>query len=555
MGASLDNIIKPLVFKAIIDLFSSSLGRDAILSHAMFLFLITCVIVVVQNIGFRGGDFFIAFFESKVIKKLYDFTFNQLLSHSYNFFSDNFSGSLIAKSRRFARQFETLADIASYQIWFSFIILTGILVVLFLNIPVLAWIFLGWAVVYVIITILFIRRKISFDANEAAADSLVIGQFSDVVSNIFNVKIFSADRREEKDFKAITDDEENKRRKAWYFANFQNLVQACLMGALQIFVLYFDIRLWFAGKISLGMFVLIQSYMFSLFDILWNLGKSVTRAMKAMTDMQEVVDIFDVPPDIFDNKHPEDLHIHKGHIFFNNVSFTYKKGNKVLKNFNLEISPGERVGLVGHSGAGKSTIMKLLIRFSEAEKGQIIIDGQNIKNITQNDLRSVISYIPQESILFHRTIRENIAYGNPNATEEEIITVAKKAHAHEFILKLSNGYDTLVGERGIKLSGGERQRVAIARAMLKNAPILVMDEATSSLDSVSEHYIQDSFNELMKGKTSIVIAHRLSTIQKMDRIIVLNNGKIVEEGTHSELLTKMGIYAELWNHQTGGFLE
>jgi ATP-binding cassette subfamily B protein len=555
VGAGLDNIIKPLVFKTIIDLFSSGLSRDVILSRTMIFFGITCLIIIGQNIGYRGGDFSIAYFESKVIKKLYDFTFNRLLAHSYNFFSNNFSGSLIAKSRRFARQFETLADIVSYQIWFSFVILSGILLVLFFKIPILAWIFLGWAVIYIFITVLFIRKKISYDAKEAAADSLVIGHFSDVVSNIFNVKIFSADRREENDFKAITDDEENKRRKAWYFANFQNLAQAFMMASLQIFVLFFDIRLWYSGRISLGMFVLIQSYMFSLFDILWNLGKSFTKAMKAMTDMQEVIDIFDMPVDIFDNKQSEKLKIRKGHILFDNVSFTYKKGNEVLKNFNLEISPGERVGLVGHSGAGKSTITRLLVRFSDAEKGQIIIDGQNIKNITQNDLRSVISYVPQESILFHRTIRENIAYSRPNATKEEIILVAKKAHAHEFISKLPNGYDTLVGERGIKLSGGERQRVAIARAMLKNAPILVLDEATSSLDSVSEHYIQDSFGKLMKGKTAIVVAHRLSTIQKMDRIIVLDNGQIIEEGTHAELLTKMGIYAELWNHQTGGFLK
>ena len=226
-----------------------------------------------------------------------------------------------------------------------------------------------------------------------------------------------------------------------------------------------------------------------------------------------------------------------------------------MQDFNLIIKPGERIGLVGHSGAGKSTITKLLLRFADALEGSIVIDNQDIKNVTQNDLRKVISYVPQEPILFHRSIKENIAYSKPDATKEEIIEVAKKAHAHEFIEKLPQGYDTLVGERGIKLSGGERQRVAIARAMLKDSPILMLDEATSSLDSISEHYIQDAFNELMKGKTTIVIAHRLSTIQKMDRIIVLDKGKIVEQGTHKELLELNGSYAELWNHQTGGFLE
>ncbi|MSU44636.1 ATP-binding cassette domain-containing protein [Candidatus Nomurabacteria bacterium] len=328
-----------------------------------------------------------------------------------------------------------------------------------------------------------------------------------------------------------------------------------MMAFLQIVVLYINIQFWYTGRLSLGMFVLIQTYMFSLFDILWNLGRSLTKAMKAITDMQEVVNIFDTPLDIIDSIIPENLKIQEGHIFFKNVSFSYIDGNSVFTDFNLEITPGERVGLVGHSGAGKSTVTKLLLRFADTIEGSVIIDGQDIKNITQNDLRSKISYVPQESILFHRTIGENIAYGKPDVTKEEIINVAKKAHAHEFISELPKGYDTLVGERGIKLSGGERQRVAIARAMLKDSPILVLDEATSSLDSISESYIQDSFNELMKGKTTIVIAHRLSTVQKMDRIIVLDKGEIVEEGTHKELLEKKGFYAELWSHQTGGFLE
>ncbi|MDR3519296.1 MAG: ABC transporter ATP-binding protein [Candidatus Pacebacteria bacterium] len=555
VGAVFDNILKPLVFKSIIDLFSSGLARYIILNKVMYLFVVVSAIVVVQIAGYRAGDYAVSFFESKIMKELYDFTFERLLEHSYRFFSNNFSGSLIAKSRRFSKQFETLADIISFQIWFSFVILLGILIVLFIKIPILAWIFLGWSMLYVFMTVLFVRRKMLYDATEAAADSLVTGRFADVVSNILNVKIFSSDEKEEKNFESITTDEEIKRRRAWYFGNLQNLLQGVMIAVLQIFVLFLDIHFWYMGKISIGMFVLIQSYMFSLFDILWNLGRSFTRAMKAMTDMQEVVDIFDTPIDILDPKEPEISKMSEGNILFQNVSFDYKNGVSVLKNFNLKINSGERIGLVGYSGAGKTTITKLLLRFSDITNGSILIDGQDIKNVTQNTLRSVISYVPQESILFHRTIRENISYSKPNATKAEIFEVAKKAHADEFISKLPQGYDTLVGERGIKLSGGERQRVAIARAMLKDSPILMLDEATSSLDSISEHYIQDAFTELMKGKTTIVIAHRLSTIQKMDRIVVLDKGIIVEEGNHKELLEKKGMYASLWNHQTGGFLE
>jgi ATP-binding cassette subfamily B protein len=285
------------------------------------------------------------------------------------------------------------------------------------------------------------------------------------------------------------------------------------------------------------------------------LGRSLTKALKALTDMKEIVDILDEVPDILDPEKPEKLRMKNGQIVFDSVSFKYKEGSAVFADLNLTIQPGERIGLVGHSGAGKSTITKLLLRFADVSVGQILIDGQDIRLVTQDDLRSVISYVPQESILFHRSIRDNIAYSKPEATEFEIEDAARKAHAHEFIIKLSKGYDTLVGERGVKLSGGERQRVAIARVMLKNSPILVLDEATSSLDSISESYIQEAFDELMKGKTTLVIAHRLSTIQKMDRIVVLEDGKVVEIGTHKELIKNKGKYADLWEHQSGGFVD
>src|SRR3989338_4608322 len=345
VGIVLDHILKPLVFKEIIDLLPSNLPKDIILNQSLQLFIVICVIIIMHNIAFRIGDFAIANFESKVMKRLYDFTFRRLLQHSYHFFSNNFSGSIIAKSRRFTRSFETLIDIASFQIWFSFITLTGILIILFSEIPTLAYVFLIWSILYVSMTFLFIKKKIPYDAQEASADSFVTGRFSDAILNILNIKIFSSDKKEKLNFQLVTADEENKRRKAWNFANLQNVVQSAMMGVLQIFVLFFNIHLWYEGKISLGMFVLIQTYMFSLFDILWNLGRSLTKAMKAMTDMQEVVNIFDTRLDIIDSAMPENLKINQGHIIFKNVSFSYKGGNSVLKNFNLDIIPGQSVGL------------------------------------------------------------------------------------------------------------------------------------------------------------------------------------------------------------------
>jgi ATP-binding cassette subfamily B protein len=302
------------------------------------------------------------------------------------------------------------------------------------------------------------------------------------------------------------------------------------------------------------MFVLVQSYSLAVGHQFWDLGKAMTRFTKGMSDMKEMADIFDKEPDVLDDINPEKCEIKKGLIEFKEVNFDYQNGTRVFENFSLTIKPGEKIGLVGHSGSGKSTITKLLMRFLDINQGEILIDGQDIRRITQDDLRSNISYISQEPILFHRSIKENIGYSYPNAKEEEITDAAKKAYAHDFIISLKYGYDTKVGERGVKLSGGERQRVAIARAMIKPSPILVLDEATSSLDSISETYIQKALADVMKDKTTIVIAHRLSTIQKMDRIIVLDEGKIVEEGSHRELLKKNGFYASLWNHQTGGFM-
>jgi ATP-binding cassette subfamily B protein len=372
-----------------------------------------------------------------------------------------------------------------------------------------------------------------------------------LITNILNLKIFSANNKEYSSYSEVLDFNNKARLKSWNFSNLQLLVQGFFLAFLQISIIYISIKVWLLGKISTGTIVLVQIYMISLFDSLWNLSRSIGKVVTDLSNAKEMIDILDKPLDILDPENPEELHEGKGEIEFKNVNFEYVEDNQVFSNLNLKIKAGEKVGLVGHSGSGKSTITKMLLRFVDVKDGEILIDGQNIKNVTQDDLRSKISYVPQEPILFHRSIGENIGYSKENATNEEIIESAKKAHAHEFISKLQNGYDTLVGERGIKLSGGERQRVAIARAMLKDAPILVLDEATSALDSISESYIKQALNTLMQGKTAIVIAHRLSTISKMDRIIVLDKGRIVEEGTHEELISKDGSYAKLWNYQTG----
>lgn len=521
----------------------------------MHLVMINIIIMIGGQLFSRLTAWTIVYFQSNMMRELADFSFSKIIKNSYSFFSNRFVGSLVTKSRRFIRAFEGMHDILVFNIWGTLVVLIGVFFVLFKETIPVALIFMAFVFIYLLIVLLFIKKRMRYDIAKAAADSRVGGRLADVFSNIFALKIFSANAQEKSSFSQVTLNEEKHRNQSWYFGIKQELLQGILMLLVQSFVLYFTVKLWLAGEMTTGMVVLIQTYMVMIFERLWELGKTISKFMGSAADMKEIIDIFETKPDILDPEKPETIKIKDGKIEFKNVSFIYDSVQKVFKNFNLTIKPGERVGLVGHSGAGKSTITKLLLRFVDVSSGEIEIDGQDIRSVLQDDLRKVISFIPQEPILFHRPIRENIAYGKPDASEEEIISAAKKAHAHDFILNLQYQYNTLVGEQGVKLSGGERQRVAIARVMLRNSPILVLDEATSSLDSISESLIQDAFNELMKDKTTIVIAHRLSTIQKMDRIVVLDEGKIAEEGTHKELLAKNGLYADLWNHQTGGFLE
>ncbi len=551
-----NSILRPFYLKYVIDAFSvaqiENIASHNLIYNAIFWVLLAYVI---GSIFGRTSRFLFFLFNANMVRDLRNFAFQKIEQNSYSFFSNTYAGSLVTKSRRLITSFERMSEVFIYSFVNLIIALTGSLIILTRESRVVGSVFFIFVLLNLAVVAVFVKKKMKYDILSSEQDSKISGRLADVFSNILAVKFFSARENEIQSFSRHTEEGFKREKQAWFWAGRGEIANQLLNIIFQGVVLYIMVTLWAKGEVSIGTIVLVQMYMSTVGELLWELSGSLTGFMRAVSEMKEVVDIFEIKPDILNPENPEKSKMTKGNIKFNNVSFLYKNGKEVLENFNLDIKAGERIGLVGHSGAGKSTVINLILRLMDVHQGSITIDDQDIRMVTQEDLRRVISYVPQESMLFHRSIKENIAYGKIGSTEEEVIASARKAHADEFISVLQKGYNTLVGERGVKLSGGERQRVAIARAMLKDSPILILDEATSSLDSISESYIQDAFNELMKGKTAIVIAHRLSTIQKMDRIIVLDAGKIVEEGTHSELLNKKGFYANLWEHQTGGFLQ
>jgi ATP-binding cassette subfamily B protein len=413
------------------------------------------------------------------------------------------------------------------------------------------------ALVYFVVVYRRMVKQLPYNRALSTSESQTTAKLADTITNVGTVRAFAGEKVETRLFHEQTSETRNKNLKLMRVQLVNEAISQA--GTTTVEILAFTVGLF--GVIVLhspvGVLYLTLTYTLNLTERLWLFMFILRNINRAFGDAADMTDTLQVEPAVKDPAEPEDSTIHRGRVEFSHVDFSYdgSKKNRLFKDLNVVIKPGEQVGLVGHSGGGKSTLVSLLSRFTDIQGGQILVDNQDITSIRQRDLRKAIAYVPQEPLLFHRSLKENIRYGRPDATDEEIIAVAKMAHAHDFIEQLADGYETLVGERGVKLSGGQRQRVAIARAMLKNAPILVLDEATSALDSESEVLIQDALWKLMEGRTAIVIAHRLSTIQRMDRILVMDQGEIVEQGSHKDLLHQNGIYAKLWAHQSGGFME
>ncbi len=554
-----------LLYKDLFDLLADNAGdKNIIFDEAVSILIIILLVHFFTTIvGWRCATFLNNFFQPAVMRDIEDDCFEKLQNHSFDFFMNKFSGGLVSKTNRFVKSFEMMADVFQWEIAPIFIRFIGSFVAIVYFLPMLAWIFLGWMFIYVYASYRFANWKLKYDKKVASIDSKVTGELADNITNILNVKIFAGKKFEINRFRESIFTRYKARKLAWDLSTLMEIFQGVAMTTFQFILMYFLVSFWKEGNITLGTIFAIQMFVWILFENLWNLGRSIQNFYTALADAEEMTEILNQVPDILDIKNPQKCKIKKGNIEFKNINFGYgedkneEEKNKIniFENFDLKIPAGEKIGLVGESGAGKSTFVNLLLRFMDVDSGKILIDGQDIKKIEQDDLRRNISYVPQEPILFHRSLKENILYGNPEASKKEMIEASRNAHAHDFIELFEDKYETLVGERGVKLSGGQKQRVAIARAMLKFSPVLILDEATSALDSKAEKFIQDGLDKLMKNRTTLVIAHRLSTLRQMDRIIVFAGGKIVEEGSHENLLKQKGHYAELWNHQSGGFVK
>lgn len=544
---------------------SSNESKDLIVHSLIQTLLMIVFVEFLEWIGWRGFQQAVIHFEGKCMTNINNRCFDYLQQHSYRFFTNNFVGSLVKKVTRFVRAFEQISDRLFWDM--STLALKVIIVstVLFYLHPLLGIIIVIWTIVFLAINYKLAVYKLKFDIPKSQQDSVVTARLADTITNNTNVKLFANLDYESMKYKSITHSWYEKTLKAWKVNHYIEAGQALLMIVLEFAVTYTSIILWEKNILVLADFFLIQTYMLELFRQIWSFGRNVRQIYEALADAEEMIAVLNAEHEVKDIPDAKDLKISTGKVEFERVSFSYQaaKSNSesehsenVIHNLSFKITPGEKIALIGPSGGGKTTLTKLILRLFDINKGRILIDGQDISKVTQDSLRKQIALVPQDPILFHRTLRENIRYADQHVTDEQLLAASKMAHCHEFIKKLPHGYDTYVGERGIKLSGGQRQRVAIARAILSQAKILILDEATSSLDSESEKLIQDALKNLIKNKTTFIIAHRLSTIMNVDRIFVLENGRIIEEGTHADLVSKeSGMYKKLWNLQVGGYLE
>ncbi|MFD7844975.1 ABC transporter ATP-binding protein [Nocardia sp. NPDC059764] len=511
-------------------------------------------LLFIAEVCWRIGIHFLNRLDANGIENLYNTAMDELLAKDSAFFHNNFAGSLTKRALSFATRFEDFADTFAFEIVAAFVPLTFASVVLWRYDPMLVIVLLGLIAVSGVVVAPLIRRRQHLVDDREAAIALVSGHVSDTLSNMQAVRAFAAEPEEIAEHRRRVAAQRRKSLLSWDYNNlYIDTAITPLMVLVNVAGLLIALGMG-GGHASVEVIMVAFTYYWNATGIMFRFNQIYRRMESTTTEAAQFTELLLESPTVLDIAEPEPLRPKGSDIRFEKVNFAHPGAQPLFRGLDLDVPSGARIGLVGRSGGGKSTLTQLLLRMMDIDGGVIRIGGQDISRLRQSDLRSLLSYVPQDPAMFHRSLSDNIRFARPEATDEEVRRAAKAAHVTEFADGLPDGMDTLIGERGVKLSGGQRQRVALARAILRDAPILLLDEATSALDSESELLVQQALWELMEGRTALVVAHRLSTVAGMDRLIVLDRGRIVEQGSHEELLRGEGTYAQLWQHQSGGFL-
>ncbi|HLD76824.1 MAG TPA: ABC transporter ATP-binding protein [Rickettsiales bacterium] len=584
--AAIDTSLWPYVSKLLIDVIAAT-NHENVIAKSTPIAILVIILVFLQAAIWRISDYAWAHLNPALKRKITTESACKIMQHSTSFFQNNFTGALGNRIKDLANATPRLIEISLYNFLNVFLILFIAFFTLLTVHKIFAFGLLTWAIIFIFIGAKAARMQEKLSANIADQGSRITGNIVDMLGNIANVKFFSNQRKERHRIEDLQDEYSYFSRKRGMFLLKFYAIHGLTFALYFAFCIIILIMLYDQNKVTIGDFALIFTINTWIIHAMWMAAGEMRGFLEEWGLVKQALQIIDEPIEIIDAPNAATLTVSTkgGEIIFKDVDFTYKiknpKNNIKIADWtlvgaaepkidfiekevsekaffikqNIHIKAGQKIGLVGHSGGGKSTFVNLILRQFDVDSGQILIDGQNIAKVSQTSLSQAIAVIPQDPSLFHRSLFENISYAKNDSSILEVIEAAKNAHAHDFIATLPQNYDSLVGERGVKLSGGQRQRIAIARAFLKNAPILILDEATSQLDSITENLIQKSLEKLMKNKTTIIVAHRLSTLQNVDRILVFDKGQIVEEGSHQELLAQKGIYKKMWDEQIGGFLQ